>query len=232
MNIIIVIFVLIFANQLSFGQDLLGKYKSDGLHITFNNNSAEFTFASEGCVIFIYKGCGKYEIIDDFLLIYTGKYCKEKSDYKKTGTNSDTITITILDSDNDFDIENYANVAFFDKSGNELYNLRPDNEGIVTFTKDSDIDYFYVLAAGYRQLKIKYEPKINYTVSMVNGEFVENETLAFHIDIHNDDTFELYQLGSIKKSKKNSLRQLKRAKRKREMHKKRYPYRIDKFVKE
>ncbi len=228
-------FILVFLTFLplnSISQNLAGLYKCQDLHINFHNDTAEFVIAGEGGVIFIYKGCGKYKVINDFLVIDTKEYCKEKSKYKKIENNSDTTTIKILDSDNDFDIENYASVTFIDRYRKELNYLRTNSDGIITVINDFNIDYFYVLAAGYEQIKVKYEPKIDYIFSMVDGEFIENETLAFHLDILDNHTFELYQLGTVKKSNKNLLRQLKKSKRRREMHKRRYPYRIDKFIKE
>lgn len=232
MKIFKVILILIFAKQITFGQDLNGTYKSDGLHINFTNDYAEFALASDGCVIYIYKGCGKYELIEDFLIIHTEQYCKEKSSFNKINTNSDTAIIQILDDENDFDIANYANVTFIDKSENILYTLPPDNNGIIYVKDICDIESFYVLAPGYQQIKIDFKPKVNYIITMVNGDIYENKTLIYQIDILDNSSFNLYRLGEIKNTKKNILRQLKRAKRRREMHKKRYPYRIDKFVKE
>ena len=132
----LILLITLFLCNLTIGQTLHGKYTCHDQYVNFSNDTADFTLSYDGSgFIYYFSGCGKYQIIDEFLVIYTKQYCKEITDFQKQ-----------------------------------------------------------------------------------NGEIIENAILAFHIEIIDKNNFRIYNLGEIKNPKKNIIRSMKHAKRKRKLN--------------
>lgn|GEM_PF-3300469 len=192
-----------------YSQELYGTYYHNFDTIEFSSEFAEFTIESDGCLTYTLKGCGSYEIFQNFLLIYTKEYTGQKSGYFLSESKADSAILTVTDMDGE--IIPGVTVVYLDNNGNIVGGTVIDKRGYTVLPRRTDIVKFNVAFVGFEQLTLEYTQNTNYSVSLYPGKILEYVTIAFKIDSIRENSFTLILLTTdFKSTPNNKLKDLKK----------------------
>jgi len=208
----ILIFFLILISGNIFSQNLAGRFIEDNDHISFENGYANFKIGGNGGITFYYCGEGKYEIINDFLLIHTSKFKGENSIINPIDTISDQVELTVNDIKGNA-IQG-AFVALLDGKGKLISGGISNDKGISLLNRSSQIKQVKVSFVGMDNLTFDYNQNCNYIIELAPIDIIESQTVVFKVTQSVDNSLSLILLTFDFNPRKNTTKELHRLERK------------------
>jgi len=170
--------IIIFMADTS-AQQFNGRYFDNEDYLFFENDSVKFDIHSDGGLTCQLRGIGKYEIIDEFLLIYAGEYNQSKSLF--TTSEKDEKRSKIFVRAENGDLIPFANVAYLDKQDKIFGGGVTDFGGVCIIENPEKIVKIRVSFLCYNSLMIDFKGNLDYHVILANGLILENQVLVFKI---------------------------------------------------
>ena len=223
MKYIRLIIVISLFSQTTFGQELTGTYTSGNDLIDFSNNKIKFEIISNGGLVVTLRGQGTYSIVGDFIVIQTNEFDGIKSTVHKECNGQFGLRVVNESSEPVYAV----NVGFYDSKGTIIDGSATDKSGYIknkTYKPSETIDVRFI---GYDPISFNYSPDCYFTVTLEEGNTIENTTVVFKIIEQSENYVELVLLNTNFKHNSPTLRQLKKLYRK----SKKYNLRERKFEK-
>jgi hypothetical protein len=202
------ILVFLLCVELTFSQKIQGLYCENYDFIKFNQDTATFKLDTGGGLIMYMVGQGRFEVIQNFLLIYASDYHGEKSSYTTIKSQNDSIRFNIKDNLGKGII--YANIAFLDTKGKVIGGTTCNKNGLATIARNVNIKKIRISSVGTDHLTIDYEPDLDYIIHLADDFVIENQILVFKILSFNDFDLNLKLLSANFHPDKNMIKELKK----------------------
>jgi len=139
-------------------------------------------------------GEGKYEQLDEILIIHTTPYSGSKSSSQAVpASHKDSCVVEVVGSNN-YPLPTIL-VESHSRSGKLLEGKVTDQQGKVIFTETEKIGSIVVTAMGYDDLTLQYEPEKDYRVQLVGHEVIENKDVVFRCRMTDEETLSLLMLS-------------------------------------
>ncbi|MDR1743705.1 MAG: hypothetical protein LBR48_07805 [Dysgonamonadaceae bacterium] len=171
---------------LSSAQNIDGTYKNGTDSLVLSNGKAVFCLSGFGALFTQVMGEGTYEYFNDYLLIHTGDYSKEKT---TVDTNSpakkDTTLICIYSSDG-YAMDGVL-AEMLNPSGKAVGRSVSDNSGTIIVPKNDKIRRIRISNMGYDGIEFDCQPQKNYTITMVKNDIIENQTVVIRVKPVDED---------------------------------------------
>ena len=203
--------IIIFMADTS-AQQFNGKYFDNEDYLLFENDSVKFDIQSDGGLTCQLRGIGKYEIIDEFLLIYAGEYNQSKSLF--TTSEKDEKRSKIFVRAENGDLIPFANVAYLDKQDKIFGGGVTDFGGVCIIENPEKIVKIRVSFLGYNSVMIDFKPNLDYHVILAEGWILEHQVLVFRINAMENKRMNLTLLTINYNPDRNIVKSLKRLDRK------------------
>ncbi|MCB0515824.1 MAG: carboxypeptidase-like regulatory domain-containing protein [Chitinophagales bacterium] len=210
----------------TFSQELAGKYLDNTDYIEFNKGTANFIISNNGGLYTDLSGNGKYNIIDNFLLIETDAYKGHNSHSAKTKKANNLSQITVVDA-NDKPIMGVS-LILTDYTDHFLFGTTTNEHGQALIENSENDNQLNLSFVGYDSYTIDYASDFDYKIVLMDYEVMENNMVVFKINSMNRDSLNLTLLSTDFKPKgliKKDLTKLERKSR-------RYKYRERVLTKE
>lgn len=203
-------------NQISVGQISSGNYSNEYDYIKFSNDSVCFDLTIYGCLITHIRGCGDYQVKDNYLFIATREYNGEKSTVEKVFNKSDSTDIKVIDKKGEPIIG--VMIALIDFSGNMIGGNVTNIEGKAKIKSQPEIDLVQVNYIACDVVDFKFESNFDYTINLAEGYVTEYQTVVFEIISSNTNKLKLKLLDTDFNDKEDKTKSLKRIKRRTKKH--------------
>jgi hypothetical protein len=201
--------IFAFLYNTSYAQDLEGNYKYYTEYIIFNNSHADFLIYSNGCVPMECKGIGKFEVLNDFLLIHTEEY-KKKSNSTCEMSEKGRECQKIIVQDAKGQALPFVKIECFDRNNKVLCEYNTDFDGNFVIKNSDSISKLRLSAVGFNSLTFDYNANKNYKIKLAEGHLLENQTLVFKIINIEKNKLVLKLLSTDYKKSTSNYRTLKR----------------------
>ena len=203
----IIVFVAV-----TLAQQFNGKYYDNEDYLLFEGDSVKIDIQSDGGLTCQIRGIGKYEIIDEFLLINTGEYNLSKSIFTTSEKDEKFTKVLVRDENGDF--IPFANISYLDKQDKIFGGGVTDFDGICIIENPERIVKIRVSFVGYNSLIIDFKSNFDYQVILANGLILENQVLVFKINAMEMNRINLTLLSINFNPNRNIVKSLKRLDRK------------------
>jgi len=210
MKYILLLFVFASFSQITFAQELSGRYVSDNDLIDLDNNNIKFEIISDGGLIWTLRGQGTYYIVDDFIVIQTNEFNGKKSTVNKECNGQFGLKVVDISSGPMYAV----NVGFYDSIGTVIDASATDRSGYIENKKYKITETIEVRYLGYDPVTFSYSPDCFFTVTLEEGKTIENSTVVFKITEQTENYVKLVLLNTNFKHNTPTLRQLKKLYRK------------------
>ncbi len=189
-----------------------GNYVSNQEFFTITQDSINFQFEIKSAFTITHRGIGSYQIIDNFLIIYTTKYAGIKSRVlDSVPSNLELIKVHVLP------IDTFPVAVGKNSKGKVVKGYTPNQLGYITITPDDNIKSVVFSSLGYDPLTTHFGKDFDYTVNLVEGETFENKNLVFAINELDQNFISLSLLEVLDKNEKEyTIKSLNKLKRKRD----------------
>ncbi len=203
----IIVFVAV-----TLAQQFNGKYFDNEDYLLFEGDSVKIDIQSDGGLTCQIRGIGKYEIIDEFLLINTGEYNLSKSIFTTSEKDEKFTKVLVRDENGDF--IPFVNISYLDKQDKIFGGGVTDFDGICVIENHERIVKIRVSFVGYNSLIIDFKSNFDYQVILANGLILENQVLVFKINAMEMNRINLTLLSINFNPNRNIVKSLKRLDRK------------------
>ncbi len=203
----IIVFVAV-----TLAQQFNGKYYDNEDYLLFEGDSVKIDIQSDGGLTCQIRGIGKYEIIDEFLLINTGEYNLSKSIFTTSEKDEKFTKVLVRDENGDF--IPFVNISYLDKQDKIFGGGVTDFDGICVIENHERIVKIRVSFVGYNSLIIDFKSNFDYQVILANGLILENQVLVFKINAMEMNRINLTLLSINFNPNRNIVKSLKRLDRK------------------
>ncbi len=193
-------------------QQFNGKYYDNEDYLLFEGDSVKIDIQSDGGLTCQIRGIGKYEIIDEFLLINTGEYNLSKSIFTTSEKDEKFTKVLVRDENGDF--IPFVNISYLDKQDKIFGGGVTDFDGICVIENHERIVKIRVSFVGYNSLIIDFKSNFDYQVILANGLILENQVLVFKINAMEMNRINLTLLSINFNPNRNIVKSLKRLDRK------------------
>ncbi len=185
---------MLFISLTLFAQHPEGAYINGEDSIVFSGDNVVFRISGFTGLTSAQAGEGKYEIIDDFLIIHTSEYSGDKSSYEKVdGTKRDTCVV-VVNGVSGYPVQGVL-VESRNKSNKVTGAQVTGNNGQVMLLNLEKTTAISVTSMGYNSIRFDYEPGRDYNVTIAANDIIENKTVVFKINRINDDSVTLLLLS-------------------------------------
>lgn len=189
-------------------QELCGKYFHGDYYINLENCYAEFVTLSDGCLGFELSGQGKFEIIDDYLLIYTELHSSPNSEYIATKNNNDYSSITVVGVGG-FSVPN-AKIKFLGNNKLVLGETETNWHGKTIINNNPEIKYIHISYIGTNSIVIDFDRTMDYEIVLGESMSIENRTVVFKISNKMESAITLTLLTAFFETKRDIVKELRR----------------------
>jgi hypothetical protein len=200
--------LLLLFNLITHSQELCGRYYHGDYYMNFENHYAEFVTLSDGCLIFELSGQGKFEIIDDYLLIYTELHSSPNSEYIATKNNNDYSSITVLGVGG-FSVPN-AKIKLLDSNKMVIGETETDWHGKTIIKNNPAIKYIHVSYIGTNSIIIEFDKTMDYEIVLGESVSIENRIAVFKISDKTESEIALTLLTTSFEVKQDKVKELRR----------------------
>ncbi|MDR1518309.1 MAG: hypothetical protein LBS52_09560 [Dysgonamonadaceae bacterium] len=185
-KILILACTLCLSIHVSTAQNIEGTFKNGSDSLALSGGKATFCLSGFGALFTQVVGEGAYEHFNDYLLIHTSDYSKEKTTVDTEATaKKDTILIQI------YSLEGYALdgvlAEMLGSSGKTIGSSLSNNSGAITLPENDKIRRIRILNMGYDGIEFDFQPKKTYTVKMVKNDIIENQTVVLRVKPIDED---------------------------------------------
>lgn len=212
MRTILTISMIIVFVAVTLAQQFNGKYYDNEDYLLFEGDSVKIDIQSDGGLTCQIRGIGKYEIIDEFLLINTGEYNLSKSIFTTSEKDEKFTKVLVRDENGDF--IPFVNISYLDKQDKIFGGGVTDFDGICIIENHERIVKIRVSFVGYNSLIIDFKCNFDYQVILANGLILENQVLVFKINAMEMNRINLTLLSINFNPNRNIVKSLKRLNRK------------------
>jgi hypothetical protein len=212
MRTILTISMIIVFVAVTLAQQFNGKYFDNEDYLLFEGDSVKIDIQSDGGLTCQIRGIGKYEIIDEFLLINTGEYNLSKSIFTTSEKDEKFTKVLVRDENGDF--IPFVNISYLDKQDKIFGGGVTDFDGICVIENHERIVKIRVSFVGYNSLIIDFKSNFDYQVILANGLILENQVLVFKINAMEMNRINLTLLSINFNPNRNIVKSLKRLDRK------------------
>jgi hypothetical protein len=212
MRTILTISMIIVFVAVTLAQQFNGKYYDNEDYLLFEGDSVKIDIQSDGGLTCQIRGIGKYEIIDEFLLINTGEYNLSKSIFTTSEKDEKFTKVLVRDENGDF--IPFVNISYLDKQDKIFGGGVTDFDGICVIENHERIVKIRVSFVGYNSLIIDFKSNFDYQVILANGLILENQVLVFKINAMEMNRINLTLLSINFNPNRNIVKSLKRLDRK------------------
>lgn len=218
---ILLIFIPIISLSI-LAQDVEGTYRNSADSIVFSGDNITFRVSGFAGLTTAQVGEGKFEIINNFLLVHTTEYSGDKSSFQELeGSKKDTCIVKVVSKLN----HPVQGILIESKnSSNKIVSAKvTGNDGRVNLIDQDKTNKINVSAMGYNPISFDFKTNKDYLVRIAENDVIENRTVVFKYDIIDEETISLLLLTDDFKSGNNTDNELnkldKRAKRRNLLHK-------------
>lgn len=176
--IVFLLAILSLSSGWSQGQTIEGTFHDNGDIIAFRNGMAQFEVFSEGGLVIQLRGNGKYEIVDNFLLIHTGVDKNLRQSYYDTTLAAGSPKMTFVDEEGNPLLS--VNITYLDLSGEIIGHSYPDARKMAHILqhRTATVQISFI---GYDDVSIKLRNGYDYKVTLAEGQTLEDKTVVFKI---------------------------------------------------
>lgn len=175
-------------------QDFDGNYKDKTDSFSFSNGQALFSLSGFGALFTRMVGEGKYEYVDNYLLVHTSGYPGEKSVFESiNGTKKDSILVKVVGPDN-YPVQG-ALTEFLSESNKIIRGNITDDLGKSQHPKDQKIKRIKVTNLGYDDVAFEVEQGKDFLVKLARNNVIENQTVAFKVKREDEETLSIILLS-------------------------------------
>ncbi len=188
--------VLIFlsASLSLLSQDFDGNYKDKTDSLSFSGEKVLFSLSGFGALFTRMVGEGKYEYVDNYLLVHTSGYPGEKSVFESiNGTKKDSIVVKVVGPDN-YPVQG-ALTEFLSESNKIIRGNITDDLGKSQHPKDQKIKRIKVTNLGYDDVAFEVEQGKDFLVKLARNNVIENQTVAFKVKREDEETLSIILLS-------------------------------------
>ncbi len=210
------IFTFLILSQISIAQIDFGSYSHKTDYFNISNDSVCFDLTNHGCLISHIRGCGIYQISDNYLFIETKDYNGKKSTFKKSLSKNDFTEFSV--SNPDYGPLIGVNIICEDSSGNTINGSATNKEGFARIEYQKNIDLIRIIYLACDEVEFKFEPGFDYQVNLVEGNVTEHQTVVYEIISANTTRLKLALLDTDFKTTKDTLKTLRKVKRHNRKH--------------
>lgn len=204
---IVIIFLSVSLSLLS--QDFDGNYKDQTDSLSFSNGKALFSLSGFGALFTRMVGEGKYEYVDNYLLVHTSGYPGEKSVFESiNGTKKDSIVVKVVDPDN-YPVQG-ALTEFLSESNKIIRGKITDDLGESQQLKDRKIKRIKVTNLGYDDIAFEVVPGKDFLVKLARNNVIENQTVAFKVRSEDEEILSIILLSDNFDPGKDKMKSLKK----------------------
>lgn len=207
MNKYLALLLFLASSLIIHSQELCGKYFNGDYYIDFDNGYAEFVTLSDGCLASEISGQGKFEIIDDYLLIFTELHSSPNSKYTAIKNNTDYSSITVV-LDGGYSVPN-AKIKFLDSNKLVIGETETDfRQGKAIIKSTLDIKFIHVSYIGTNSVIIDFDRTMDYKIVLGESMSIENETVVFKMSDKTEKSITLTLLSIAVKTKRKIAKDL------------------------
>jgi len=203
----IIVFVAV-----TLAQQFNGKYYDNEDYLLFEGDSVKIDIQSDGGLTCQIRGIGKYEIIDEFLLINTGEYNLSKSIFTTSEKDEKFTKVLVRDENGDF--IPFVNIAYLDKQDKIFGGGITDFGGVCIIENPEKIVKIRVSFLCSNSVMIDFKPNLDYHVIHAEGWILEHQVLVFRINAMENNRINLTLLTFNYNPDRNIVKSLKRLDRK------------------
>lgn len=213
MKKIILLTALFFNVLLLSAQTLNGTYKSGTDSLSFSDNRVIFRISGFGALSTAQVGEGKYEIINNYMIVNTDEYSGMKSKFQELpGSKTDTCVVKVVS------LNNYPIQGIFieskNKSGKTISAGVTSADGKVLFIDNEKYVKIAASAMGYNSIDLDYKKGVDYFIRLADNEVIENKTVVFKFEELDEETISIILLTDNFKSDKNLHEELNKLEKK------------------
>lgn len=185
------------------------KYENGDDSLVFSNSSLLFRVSGFGGLTNARAGEGRYEIIDDFLLVHTSDYSGEKTIFQEIeSTMPDTSAVRVVCREN-FPVRGVL-IKSKNKSGKTIDAQVTDDDGRIFLKNLAKITSIEVSAMGYHSILFDYNIGKHYLITIAKDDIIENRSVLFKLEMIDDSNISLLLLTDNFNNEKNRDTELKK----------------------
>ena len=208
MKILIILATVLLATTLN-AQELNGIYVEGTDTITFNDNRVHFKVNGNDGLGIVFAGEGKYEIMDDFIIISTEDFSGAKTKVKTNpAAKKDTIQIQFFNQDG-YTIKG-VRAEFLNKKENPIGLSVSNEQGIVLYRTNPKVTAIKAADLLYDKAIFDCEAGNDYEVHLVKSRVLENKTVIFKLVNKTEDKLTMKLLSTDFNKKDPSVSQMKK----------------------
>ncbi|NNC85312.1 MAG: hypothetical protein HKN75_04465 [Bacteroidia bacterium] len=193
-----------------FGQTLEGTFTADKEYFAISKDSIKFEIETVSAFRVITRGIGKYELIENFLIIKTSKYPGIKSRViDSTHTDSDIINVHVGK------LKLIPNILGKDINGEMVKAYKLDENGVFSILPKDNIATIEFSTLSHDPLTTQFNKGFNYRVEIAEGVTIENQNVVFVVNENSNNSIGLTLLDIKAEDKEiTSAKKLYKLKRK------------------
>ena len=194
MKILLAIITILFSITLN-AQDIKGTYIEGTDSITFTNDKVAFSVKDNDGVGIIFSGQGTYEMLDNYMLIYTEEFKGAKTRIETAPSEKkDTIQLQLFDEDG-YSLKG-VRAEFLNKKSNPIGLSVSDEHGIILCKVNPKITGIKVADLLYDKAIFDYKANTDYTVHLVKSRVLEDKTVVFKLIDKTEDKLTMKLLST------------------------------------
>lgn len=197
-------------------QTLTGTYKNGADSLQFTNDHVTFYISGFGGLSSAQVGEGKYEIVDNYMLVHTSEYSGNKTTFQELGgSKNDTCVVKIVGLNN-YSIKGVL-VESKNKSGKTISAGVSDNEGKVFLINNEKSVNIGATAMGYNSIEIDYNSGNDYLIKLAENDVIEDKSVVLRFNEIDEETISILLLTdnfNTDKKQEDELKKLEKRARK------------------
>jgi hypothetical protein len=204
---------LLFLSNLAVGQDLAGKYKLNccGSEISFWDDSVKFEVQSNGGLTIGLLGIGTFQRQEDFLFIETTDCQNLKSKATSSPKQNLSPEISIIDAEGE--VVQFANVILLNNEGETIWGICTNSLGHAIIKHHQEAVQIMIAQLGCDPVVLDYNPDVDYHIRQTLGFVLDNRTVVFQINDHDEMSLTLTLVSEGLSEEWNNKRNLKKLRR-------------------
>lgn len=213
MNKIFLFTCVFLASTLHLSAQFDGTYKDGTDSLSFSNGKAIFSVSGFSGLSTIQLGEGKYEVIDDFLLVETGNYSGEKTTFQPLSRSRKDTTVVKIVSTQNFPIQGML-IERLNESGKVIKGQISDNAGKVFFVAEPKTSKIRVSQMGFDDIVFDYDASTDFLIKAAANDVIENQTVVFKFNQPDVETLSVVLLSDNFSPGKDRDKELEKLKKK------------------
>lgn len=186
---------------------LNGTYKDGTDSLSFSNENVIFSVSGFSGLSTVQVGEGKYEVVEDFLLIETGDYSGEKTTFQALEKSKrDTTTVKVVSKQN-YPVQGML-IEWLNQSGKVIKGQVSGDDGKVLFIPDPKTRQIRVSQLGFHNIVFDFDTSKDFLIQAAKNDVIEHKTVVFRLNQVDDETLSVLLLSDDFNPGKNRDKEL------------------------